>query len=92
MNEVIDTGLIQKDRLKDIMREILSLEHERNAVKEDMVDVKNHISSFLPKGMFSKALKVYLEKVMTDRHRLIMSICQIYLEYPSLVKCTSQEK
>lgn len=62
MNEVIDIGLIQKDRLKDIMREILSLEHERNAVKEDMVDVKNHISSFLPKGMFSKALKVYLEK------------------------------
>lgn len=46
MNEVIDTGLIQKDRLKDIMREILSLEHERNAVKEDMVDVKiiSHLS------------------------------------------------
>ena len=54
MNEVIDTGLIQKDRLKDIMREILSLEHERNAVKEDMVDVKNHISSFLPKGCLAK--------------------------------------
>lgn len=59
-------GLVQRDRIKDIMREILSLEQERNAVKEDMVELKNEISNHLPKGMFSKALKIYLFKGYTE--------------------------
>lgn len=60
--DVQEFGLVQKDKLKDIMREILSLEKERAAVKEDMVERKRSIQTYLPKGLVNKAIKVYMNK------------------------------
>lgn len=70
MSEVFEVGLVQKDKLKDIMREILMLEKERETIKEDLVRRKEEMCRFFPKNLVGKAIKVFLNKGLTGEQVL----------------------
>ena len=59
-------GIIEKDVLKDILRELILIEKDRQAVKEDMADLKLEFGTLVNKKMVSKILKVGLRKGLKE--------------------------
>lgn len=59
-------GLIEKDVLKDMLRELVLIEKDRQGVKEDMADLKMEFGAIVNKKMVSKILKVGLNKGLKE--------------------------
>ena len=55
-------GLIEKDVLRDMLRELVLIEKDRQGVKEDMAELKLEFGSIVNKKLVSKILKVGLGK------------------------------
>lgn len=91
-------GLIEKDVLRDMLRELVLIEKDRQGVKEDMSDLKQEFGSIVNKKMVSKILKVGLNKGLKEEEiddytlacqMLGMSFpCSMYM--PSAVEMTPE--
>lgn len=91
-------GLIEKDVLRDMLRELVLIEKDRQGVKEDMADLKQEFGSIVNKKMVSKILKVGLNKGLKEEEiddytlacqMLGMSFpCSMYM--PSAVEMTPE--
>jgi uncharacterized protein (UPF0335 family) len=59
-------GLIEKDVLKDILRQLVLIEKDRQGLKEDMADLKMEFGTLVNKKLVGKILKVALNKGLKE--------------------------
>lgn len=93
-------GIIEKDVLKDMLRELVVIEKERQALKEDMADLKVEFGALVNKKLVSKVLKVALGKGLKeyeiDDYTLVCQMlglsfpCSVYM--PTEVEMTPEMK
>lgn len=68
-----------KDKIREIARQILEIEEERDGLKEDMRDLRIEMNCVLPKSYIPKAIKLWLEKNRIDNEKIseYQSLCSL---------------